>query len=148
MELEDQIVALTALQSRIKDELDKKRKAWLEKARPKSRDTAMIGDAELGSVSWRKGATRWTLTDKEALIQWAQANATHLIDYGVFIPDHHLAALKKNPVTEDGEVIPGFEVSESEPGVTVKPVPDAGRVIENAVAEGQLSWSEVLEIES
>lgn len=148
MELEDQIVALTALQARVKKAIDGKRAEWLEKARPKQRSTAMIGDAEIGSVSWRKGATRWILTDKEALVTWAQAHASHLVDYEPHIPDHHLTALKKNPVTEDGEVIPGFEVSESDPGVTVKPVPEAEKVIEDAVAEGRLSWAQVLEIES
>lgn len=148
MELEDQVVALTVLQAKVKEELDRKRAAWLAQARPKQRSTAMIGDEELGSVSWRKGAQRWALRDPEALLGWAMENAPHLVDYAPHVPEHHVAALKKNPVTEDGEVIPGFEVSESPDGVTVKPAADAEAVVARAVRSGALAYADLLELES
>lgn len=147
MRLEDQIVALTVLQDRVKKELDARRKEWVEQARPKARDTAMIGDEVVGSVSWRAGAQRFQITDMAALVAWAQEHAPHLVSYDPTIPENHLAVLRKNPVDEHGELLPGFDVAVGDPGATVRTEKAAADVIARAVADGHLTYADMLELE-
>lgn len=148
MKLEDKITALTVLAKEVKAQLDTARGQWAEDARTKQRDVGGIGDEALGTVSREQGSTSWRLVDRQAFTEWAQAHAPHLVEYSAHVPEHHVTAIKKKPVTEDGEIIPGFDSVESGPKTVVRLEDDAADVVRRAVQSGALSYGSLLEIES
>ena len=147
MRLEDQVAVLTVLDKRVKAELAARKAAWAEQARPKDRDAAMLGDAELGTVTLTAGRVSWKVTDKAALVAWAVENAPHLVQFSPHIPDDTLKTLLKDPTTPDGEILPGVEQTQGAPYPSVRLSKDADRAVAEAVAGGSLSWGEVLELE-
>lgn len=141
----DKLVLLSELEKRVKAAKDAAKAEWAENARPKQRDAAALGDAELGTVTMTKGRESWKLTDEGALIGWAQDNAPHMLTTRVREAD--LAVLKRKPITEEGEILPGFEQVTGEPYPSIRAVPGAADLIASAVQAGVLEWSEVLELE-
>lgn len=141
----DKLVLLSELEKRVKAAKDAAKAEWAAGARPKQRDAAALGDDELGTVTMTKGRESWRLTDEKALIAWARDNAPHLIVERIAEAD--LTALKRKPITEEGEILPGFEPVTGEPYPSIRAVPGAAALIESAVAAGALAWADVLELE-
>ena len=144
MERSDRIAALTILKDRVEAELKAEKAAWAEGARPKQRDAAMIGDAELGTVTMTAGRETWKPVDKAAVLEWAMANAEHLVQFKAHIPEDTLRQLAKNPADSNGEIIPGFERQVGAPYPSFRKAPGAEAVIAQAVRDGSLSFADML----
>lgn len=148
MERSDRIAALTVLKDRVEAELKAEKAAWAENARPKQRDAALIGDAELGTLTMTAGRQSWKPVDKAAILEWAMSNAKHLVEFEAHVPEDTLRQLAKDPTTPDGEIIPGFELSEGAPYPSFRKAKTADAAIAAAVRSGELSFSDVLALES
>lgn len=148
MRADDRVVILELLERRVREAKNKAKKEWFDNARPGDRNTAMIGDEKLGSITYRAGAEKMRLVDSKALLDWCVENAPHLVSYEPHLPAHHLDALKNHPVNEKtGELLPGFEPSHGDPGSSVRLADGAADVLGRAISSGALSFDEVLEIE-
>lgn len=141
------VVLFDRLERRVKAAKDTAKAHWSEGARAGQRDVAALGDADLGTVTMTKGRETWKHVDPAATLAWAKEHAPHLVETREVIPDGHLAALKKEPITPDGEIIPGFEPVVGDPYPSVRAAKDVDAVIESAVQAGLLNWDEVLELE-
>lgn len=147
MRTEDKITALTVLSKRVAEELKAAKTAWQAEARPKQRDTGMIGDHVLGTVGLTAGRETIKVTDKAALLEWAKANRPDLLSYDPHIAEDDVKRLIRE-VETTGDLPDGMDLVTGEPFASVRLEKDAARVIEEAVAAGSVSWSEVLAVES
>lgn len=115
------------------------------------RDIGVVGDEQIGSVQLTKGATRASVFDEEALIGWLldQDSENVLTVTSYQIRPAYLTALLNEckaqgaPVTKDGEVIPGIQVTQADPSLMVKPSEDATDVLARAFAEGRLTLADL-----
>lgn len=144
---QEKLVLLAELEKRVKSVKDDLRKEFQSGAVPGDRLTAVLDGQKLGSVTYTKGREAWKHNDPAATLAWAKEHAPHLVETKEVIPDAHLTALKKEPVTADGEVIPGFEPVVGDPYASIRPEKNAGELIEAGLASGALSWTDVLELE-
>lgn len=147
MRTEDKITALTVLSKRVAEELKAAKTAWQTEARPKQRDTGMIGDRVLGTVGLTAGRETIKVTDKAALLEWAKANRPDLLSYDPHIAEDDVKRLIRE-VETTGDLPDGMDLVTGEPFASVRLEKDAAQVIEEAVAAGSVSWSEVLAVES
>lgn len=149
MNHEQRILALTRLQAQVKKALDAERSAWADGKEIGTRMPASFSAGRLGTISLEEKTGEFVLVDEAALLKWALANNQNLVDFEPRISSATKTVLKKNPVTSDGEIIPGFELAEPVAKVVVrsdlKGDPDA--VIADAMRSGELVLSELLEIE-
>lgn len=149
MSVEQKILALTVLQKKVKAAVDEYRASWGEGKNLKDRGSASFAGELLGTVTMESSGGQWKLEDKDALLRWALENNPSLVRFDPHIPESTIAQLKKNPVTEDGEVLPGFELGEPGRKIVVRTERgvDANALISRAVANGELTVSELLELE-
>ncbi len=147
MRTEDKITALTVLSKRVAEELKAAKAAWQAEARPKQRDTGMIGDRMLGTVGLTAGRESIRVTDKAALVAWAQEHRPDLLSYDPHIAEDDLKRLIRE-VEATGDLPDGMDLVTGEPFASVRLERDAARVIEDAVAAGSVSWSDVLAVEA
>lgn len=147
MRTEDKITALTVLSKRVAEELKAAKAAWQAEARPKQRDTGMIGERVLGTVGLTAGRETIKVTDKAALLEWAKANRPDLLSYDPHIAEDDVKRLIRE-VETTGDLPDGMGLVTGEPFASVRLEKDAPQVIEEAVAAGSVSWSEVLAVES
>ena len=147
MRAEDKITALTVLSKRVAEELKAAKAAWQAEARPKQRDTGMIGDRMLGTVGLTAGRESIRVTDKAALVAWAQEHRPDLLSYDPHIAEDDLKRLIRE-VEATGDLPDGMDLVTGEPFASVRLERDAARVIEDAVAAGAVSWSDVLAVEA
>lgn len=143
MELQDKIAALSLLEKRVREELANAKTEWMQAARPRERTTAMIGEAELGTVSLVTGRQSWKVTDEKALLAWAMENAPHLVDYSPRLNPNYLTTLLRDPVDNDGAVLPGVELQEGNPYVAVRSAPGAADTLRHAINSGTVSMKEI-----
>lgn len=140
----------------VRDRLTEADKAIREQARtdfdmPGVREIGVIGDEQIGSVALTKGKTSWTVTDPQALLEWVKANVPDEVVTTETVRSSYvqavLARAKNDGVAVDpftGEVIPGIECKTSEPSLNVKPSDDAPETIARALADGRLSFAEII----
>lgn len=147
MRTEDKIAALTVLSKRVAEELKAAKAAWEAEARPKQRDTGMIGDRVLGTVGLTAGRESIRVTDKAALLAWAQVHRPDLLSYDPHIADDDVKRLIRE-VESTGDLPEGMDLVTGAPFASVRLEKDAARVIEDAVAGGSISWAEVLAVEA
>lgn len=147
MRTEDKITALTVLSKRVAEELKAAKAAWEMDARPKQRDTGMIGDRVLGTVGLTAGRESIKVTDKAALLEWAKANRPDLLSYDPHIAEDDVKRLIRE-VETTGDLPEGMDLVTGSPFASVRLEKDAARVIEDAVAAGAISWSDVLAVEA
>lgn len=147
MRTEDKITALTVLSKRVAEELKAAKTAWQAEARPKQRDTGMIGERVLGTVGLTAGREAIKVTDKAALLEWAKANRPDLLSYDPHIAEDDVKRLIRE-VEVSGDLPDGMDLVTGEPFASVRLEKDAAQVIEEAVAAGSVSWPEVLAVES
>lgn len=146
MRTEDKITALTVLSKRVAEELRAAKTAWEGQARPKQRDTGMIGDRVLGTVGLTAGRETIKVTDPAALLAWAKENRPDLLSYDPHIAEDDVKRLLRE-VEQTGDLPDGVDLVTGSPFASVRLEKDAARVIEDAVAAGSLTWSEVLAVE-
>lgn len=145
----DEVILLDQLKRKVEAELKTRKAAWQAEARPKQRDTALLGEDAIGTIGLVKGREEYKLTDEAAAIRWAQANRPELLDYSPRIRPADLAVLLKAPVDpETGELIPGFTLRKGEPYAQVRSEAGAAERIEEALRTGELDLRTVLSIEA
>ena len=145
--LPNEILALTLLQKQVKEALDKKRAEWGTGKTPGDRSGAAIGGEQLGTVSFEKAKNSFKLTDPEAALEWAQEHLPQVVKFEPFLDVAWVTAVSKEPVTPDGEIIPGFELVEPAPRIVVRADKDGAEVLSRALATGALTFDEVLAVE-
>lgn len=137
-ELLARAVALRVIADRVK-ELQDETKASLH-LETGDRLTATLNGVPIGSVSQTKGRVTASVTDERAFAEWVEERNPDEIRKVVsdFYRKAILDVAKKNgaPVTEDGEVIPGVSVNESDGYVSVRPNESAADVVARAWLDG------------
>lgn len=137
-ELLARAVALRVIADRVK-ELQDETKASLH-LETGDRLTATLNGVPIGSVSQTKGRVTASVTDERAFAEWVEERNPDEIRKVVsdFYRKAILDVVKKNgaPVTEDGEVIPGVSVNESDGYVSVRPNESAADVVARAWLDG------------
>lgn len=137
-ELLARAVALRVIADRVK-ELQDETKASLH-LETGDRLTATLNGVPIGSVSQTKGRVTASVTDERAFAEWVEKRNPDEIRKVVsdFYRKAILDVVKKNgaPVTEDGEVIPGVSVNESDGYVSVRPNESAADVVARAWLDG------------
>lgn len=147
MRTEDRIAALTVLKKRVDEELKTAKAAWELDARPKQRGTGMIGDRVLGTVGLTAGRESIKVTDKAALVAWAQKNRPDLLSYDPHIAEEDVKRLIRE-VETTGDLPDGMDLVTGSPFTSVRLEKDATQVIAEAVAAGHLEWVDVLAVEA
>lgn len=145
--LQNEILALTLLQKQVKEALDKKRAEWAQDKAPGDRSGAVVGGESLGTVSFEKAKPSFKLTDPAAALAWAQEHQPQVVKFEPFLDPGWVTAVAKEPVTPDGEIIPGFELSEPAPRIVVRTAKEGAEVLSRALAEGAITFDEVLAVE-
>jgi hypothetical protein len=113
------------------------------------RDIGVISGEQIGSVQLTKGATRASVTDMDALLKWAQVNAPDQVVTVPVLRPAYLTALLTGAkaegvaVTKDGELIPGIDVTQSDPSLMVKPSEDAAEILAREFAAGRLTFADL-----
>lgn len=134
------------MQKQVKAALDEKRAQWGAGKEAGDRNGAVIAGESLGTVSFEKAKASFKLTDPAAALEWAQGNNPQVVKFEPFLDPHWVAAVAKEPVTGDGEIIPGFEVVEPAPRIVVRTAKDGADVLARALASGELSFDSVLQV--
>lgn len=153
VELSLKIIALALLKKQVAAEFEAAKEEWGRTHGPGDRKGAVVSGQLIGKVEWRGGKQSWKLTKPELLLAWAQENMPQEVKFEPFLNPGWVTQVSKNPVTKEGEVLPGFELVESKPTVYASPSTeskggvDGAAVLSRALADGSLSFSEVLAVE-
>lgn len=147
---EDQIAALTALKARATKLLDAAKARYLDSHLVDDKATARVGGETAGTVSVVKGSQKWALADKKAMLEWALEHAPHLVSWEPSLDEDTikvLASAKDGPTDKDGEIIPGWELKEGAPYVSMrkKAGTDLEQLVEEAIAAGTFAWAQALD---
>jgi hypothetical protein len=134
-----QAVALRALAQRVTQRLDTIKGQLAYLIGPGDRTTARLDDGRsIGSISYAKGKVAATVVDEVAFTRWVLANYPHNITQAVR-PAFTTAVLESSrragvPMAPDGTLeVPGVEVRDGAPYLTVRPDHDAITVAVDAV---------------
>lgn len=107
----------------------------------------------LGAITRSKPREAWKVKDEAALTKWIQANHPDKVQM-VPVPKEWFikslleqAAQNGVAVTDEGEMIPGIEVTSGTSYASVKPERDADEKLARLVQAGVLKTSELLQIE-
>ncbi|MBF0808846.1 hypothetical protein E4U03_09560 [Rothia nasimurium] len=145
--LPQEILALTLLQKQIKASLDEKRAQWGAGKTPGDRNGAAIDGESMGTISFEQAKASFKLADPVAALKWAQENNPQVVKFEPFLDPGWVAAVSKEPVTAEGELIPGFELVEPAPKIVVRTARDGAGVLSRALAAEKLSVASVLQVE-
>lgn len=111
-------------------------------------------EVELGGVTRSKPSPAWKVTDEAKFTRWVEEHDPDAIMWVPVVSEQYTAQVLSQAkadgaaVTPEGEEIPGIQKTTPTSYVAAKPVKDAGAVLSRMVAEGQLSWADVLEVEA
>lgn len=145
--LAQEILALTLLQKQVKAVLDVKRAQWGQGKTAGDRNGAALGSESLGTVSFEKPKASFKLTEPDVALKWAQENNPQVVKFEPFLDPAWVAAVSKEPVTSEGEIIPGFELVEPAPRIVVRTAKEGVELLSRALRDGELVVSDFLEIE-
>lgn len=142
MRHEDRVTALTLLKKRVDAELAAAKSAFQADSRPRDRRSSVIAGIDMGSVSLTAGRLSYKVVNMDALLDWCAEHAEHLLE--LTISQDNLKVLLRNPVNSDGEMLPGVELVEGDPYVTVRLSDGAATAFADAVAAGEISFDGVM----
>lgn len=152
--LETKLVMLKELQTRMKKVEAEIKAEWSEDAIPGDRKTAAVKvdgkPLKLGSVTYTNGRSGHKVTNQGEFIAWVEENYPDLIERVPTVPEWFAKNICDNGGfdVETGEEVPGVALVEGAPFASVRPDKAAGENIESLLRSGELSWNEVLELES
>lgn len=114
------------------------------------RDVGLVGEEVIGTVQVTAGSETWNVTDEAALLEWVRANAPTEVEQVERVRPAFLTRLLGDVKAGEfsADTVPdGITRRLGSPTLSVKPAPDAAKVIEQAVADGRIRWADVLELE-
>lgn len=119
------------------------------------RKVAHIGDTAVGYVIVTKGRQTWRVSDPAALLAWVKANMPTEVIVTESVRESYVSALLAGakaagaPVDpRTGEMVPGLEVSEGDPYVSVRPNEAAEDAVLTAWGRGELALPYLAELEA
>jgi hypothetical protein len=137
------------------EELKNEAKAELAQAlEPGDSIAGKHGDQTVCKVTAAKGRAKLVVTDETKLVGWAALN--HPSEIVRSVNPAYLKSLEAKAreigtgavIDKQGDVIPGIELVEGEPYVSVRRTPEAAFVVAQLLSGGQLSLDGVKELEA
>lgn len=142
MRHEDRVTALTLLKKRVDAELSAAKEAFKAESRPRDRRSSAIAGYDMGAVSLTAGRQSYKVVDMKKLVDWCGTNAPNLLSTA--ISDDALRVLLRDPVDADGELLPGVDLVQGDPYVTVRLSDGAADAFAGAVAAGEITFDQVI----
>lgn len=113
--------------------------------------TGRYGDRLIAKAAMTRGRTKLAVTDEHELLDWVRRNyPTEIIESvnPAFLTQIERAAKTVGaPIDAAGEVIPGLELQQGDPYVSVRRAPDALATVAFMLSEGLISLDGVKEIQ-
>lgn len=143
-------VVFQVLEQRAK-ELKDAAKAELSQLQPGDTIGGSWDGQLLGKATMTAGRTRLVVTDEGKLLAWLQSN--HPTEIVISPNQAYLKALESTArnvgavIDNQGEIVPGVELTHGDPYVSVRKQPDAPFVVAQLLVAGRVSLDGLREIE-
>lgn len=106
------------------------------------------GDKIVGKATMSKGREKIVVNDPAALLEWVRkAHPTEVVESVNLAFMNTFRAVSGMVVDQQGELVPGVEVVQGEPYVSVRKTPDALAVVGELLASGRLGLDGIKQIE-